>query len=119
MHKKANELRWELSANHKGGIGTCRILNILEPEEMHGTGRCFAISVVPVGGSIGKHYHTGDFETYYILKGRARFNDNGTVVELEPGDMAHCADGDFHAIENIGDCDLEYFAVIQYSEVHK
>ena len=33
--------------------------------------------------------------------------------------MTQCRDGEFHAIENIGDCDLEYIAVILYSETHK
>lgn len=119
MVKKADEIRLELSPNLKGGEGTVRILNILEPEETHGTARLFGISIIPVGGSIGKHTHEGDFETYYILKGKARVNDNGTIHELVPGDMTHCCDGDYHSIENIGDVDLEYVAVIQYSEIRK
>lgn len=119
MLKRASELRWEHSPNHKGGKGTCHILNVLEPEEMHGTGRCYAVSVLPAGASIGKHFHTGDFETYYILKGRARYNDNGAIVEIGPGDMVHCPDGGFHAIENIGEGDLEYFTSILYTETRK
>lgn len=116
MIKKADEMRLELQPHLKGGRDTTRVLNILEPEEMHGTGRLFGISIIPPGGSIGQHTHSGDFETYYILKGKARVNDNGDIQELGPGDMTHCKDGDFHSIENIGDCDLEYVAVILYSK---
>jgi len=115
MIRKAEEMKIVLEPNLKGGKDTVRLVKILEEEEMHGTGRLFAISIIPPGGSIGRHTHSGDFETYYILKGRALVNDNGTVKELKPGDMTQCKDGDYHAIENIGNEDLEYLAVILYS----
>ena len=73
------------------------------------------MSIIPPGCSIGQHTHEGDFETYYILKGRARVNDNGVIAELGPGDMTQCRDGQFHSIENTGDSDLEYLAVILYT----
>lgn len=99
----------------KGGRNTTTVVNVLDTQEMFGTGRLFGVSIIPPGGSIGKHYHCGDFETYYILKGKARVNDNGDILELGPGDMTQCKDGDFHSIENIGENDLEYIAVILYS----
>ncbi|MDR3161748.1 MAG: cupin domain-containing protein [Spirochaetaceae bacterium] len=114
MVRKAADLRINLEPNLKGGRETTRIVNILESGEMYGTGRLFGISIIPPGGSIGQHTHRGDFETYYILKGRARVNDNGLWHDLGPGDMTQCRDGDFHAIENAGDTDLEYLAVILY-----
>ncbi|MEA5010302.1 MAG: cupin domain-containing protein [Angelakisella sp.] len=119
MIKRANEMRLALEHELKGGRDTTRVYNILEPEEMFGTGRLFGISIIPPGGSIGQHTHTGDFETYYILKGKALVNDNGVVAELGPGDMIQCKDGDYHSIENPGDIDLEYVAVILYSETKK
>ena len=119
MTRKGSELSVTLEPHLKGGRGTTKVVNILEPNGMYGTGRLFGVSIIPVGGSIGQHTHQGDFETYYILKGKAKVNDNGTEYILEPGDMTHCKDGDFHAIENIGDCDLEYIAVILYSETKK
>lgn len=119
MIKKASEMSITLEPHLKGGRDTTRVINILEKDEMHGTGRLFGVSIIPPGGSIGQHTHSGDFETYYILKGVAKVNDNGHEEILGPGDMTHCKDGDFHAIENVGDCDLEYIAVILYSETHK
>lgn len=119
MTRKGVDLRLELLPNLKGGKGTTKVLNILEPEDSHGTGRLFGISMIPVGGSIGKHYHEGDFETYYILEGKAKVNDNGEEYILGPGDMTHCQDGDYHSIENIGDCELRYVACILYSETKK
>lgn len=115
MIKKAEELEIELQPNLKDGKDTVRIVNILEKNEMYGTGRLFGVSIIPPGGSIGRHTHSGDFETYYILKGKALVNDDGEISELGPGDMTQCKDGDYHSIENIGDIDLEYLAVILYS----
>lgn len=115
MIKKAKDLPIELEPNLKGGKDTVRIVNILQKDEMYGTGRLFGVSIIPPGGSIGQHTHAGDFETYYILKGKALVNDNGNICELGPGDMTQCKEGDFHSIENIGDVDLEYLAVILYS----
>jgi len=115
MIKRNADLSIKPEPNLKGGRGTVRIVNILEKEEMNGLGRLFAVSIIPPGGSIGQHTHEGDFETYYILKGRARVNDNGTVSELGPGDMTQCRDGHFHSIENSGDVDLEYLAVILFT----
>ena len=115
MIKRSEDITLKLEPNLKGGKGTVRIVNILEKEELFGLGRLFAISIIPPGGSIGQHTHEGDFETYYILKGRAKVNDNGNMAELGPGDMTQCADGQYHSIENIGDIDLEYLAVILYT----
>ena len=116
MIKRSADLSVTLEPNLKGGKGTVKIVNILEKEEMNGLGRLFGVSIIPPGGSIGQHTHRGDFETYYILKGRALANDNGNVTELGPGDMILCNDGQFHSIENIGDIDLEYIAVILYTK---
>jgi quercetin dioxygenase-like cupin family protein len=116
MVKKAADLNVVLEPNLKGGRETTRVINILETDELYGTGRLFGISIIPPGGSIGQHTHKGDFETYYILKGSARVNDNGVFYDLSPGDMTQCKAGDFHAIENSGSGDLEYLAVILYSK---
>jgi mannose-6-phosphate isomerase-like protein (cupin superfamily) len=116
MIRRGADLSIQLEPNLKGGRDTTRIVNILESAEMYGTGRLFGISIIPPGGSIGPHTHKGDFETYYILRGSARVNDNGVAYDLEPGDMTQCVDGASHSIENIGAVDLEYLALILYSK---
>ncbi|MCC2253395.1 cupin domain-containing protein [Ruminococcus sp. CLA-AA-H200] len=99
----------------KGGKGEVELINILEMDEMYNMGRFFGVTVIPPGCSGGCHTHTGDFETYFILEGKAVINDNGTEYELGPGDMMQCRDGSSHGIRNDGDCDLKYLAVILYS----
>ena len=116
MIRKLSDLSVTLEPNLKGGEGTCRVLNFLEKSEMRGAGRVCGISIIPVGCSIGKHTHVGDYEIYFILQGKGLANDNGTECILEPGDMMWCKEGDFHAMKNIGDCDLVYTATILYTQ---
>lgn len=115
MIQKASELRRSLEPNLKGGKDTVRLIHFLEPENACGTGRMFGISIIPPNGSIGYHQHSGDFEIYYIVKGSARVVDNGVEGRLMPGDAMLCRDGDSHSIENDGDIDLEYVAIILYN----
>ncbi len=113
MIRRADAMRAVHNENFRGGNGTLTMHHILEAEEMHGKGSLFARVILPPGASIGEHTHTGNFETFYILKGRAKLTDNGQILELGPGDGHLCDDGGSHALENIGAEDLELVAVIQ------
>ena len=115
MIRKAQQQKTSTQPNLKGGRDTVRLKHIIEEAESYGTGRLFAISIIPPGGSIGHHTHTGDFEIYYILKGTAKVMDNDVEDILEPGDSMICKEGESHSIENIGEIDLEYVAFILYT----
>ena len=61
------------------GAGEAEMHKILNgADEMYGKGRVFNHLVLHPGCEIGWHVHKGDGETYYILKGRGLYNDNGT-----------------------------------------
>ena len=96
----------------KGGKGSVDLIKFMESEDNCGKGRFFAYCTLPQGCSLGYHQHNGEFETYYFLKGTAKVCDNGTEEILGPGDCMVCYDGCSHSLENIGDCDLEYIAII-------
>ena len=66
------------------------------------------------GSAIGYHVHKGDSETYYIMSGTARYNDNGNIVTLSAGDVTYTASGEGHGIEAIGDEQVEMIALILY-----
>lgn len=83
-------------------------------DEMYGKGRLFSHTVLPVGAEIGWHVHHGDGETYYILRGHGEYSDNGTVVEVGPGDTTFVGDGEGHSLKNTGDEPLEAIAMILY-----
>ena len=98
--------------NKAGGKGEIFITHLLTQNEMDGQCGMFAKVVIPAGCSLGVHAHTGNTETYHILQGKAIYTDNGETYEVKPGDTTFCADGSTHGIENIGDEDLIFMALI-------
>ncbi len=98
--------------NKAGGKGEIYITHLLTPKEMVGQCEMFAKVVVPAGASLGLHYHHGNTETYHILQGTAQYTDNDKIYEVKPGDTTFCPDGAMHAIENIGEEDLIFIALI-------
>ncbi len=114
--KRKSEIIEQPNPNLRGGKLVTGITDILDIPQMRGKGRLYAITRIPPGGSIGIHKHEGDFETYYILKGKARYSANDEIYEIGPGDMVQAEDGETHGIENIGDEDLEYIALVMYTK---
>ena len=97
------------------GVGEITVRSLLNgPEEMSQKGRVFGHTTVYPGSEIGYHIHTGDSETYYILSGKGRYNDNGTIVEIGPGDVAYCAPGEGHGLACYGEEPVEMIALILY-----
>jgi len=39
----------------------------------------------------------GPDEMYNILSGTGRYNDNGSIVDVHPGDVYFCEDGESHS----------------------
>lgn len=114
MIRKKSELQVEVKENLTGGVGKVKLESILKVEELKGKGRLFKRVTLPVGSSIGVHDHTTDFEVYYILRGKGKVFDNGKFVEVNEGDVIYTADGEEHSIENIGEEELEFVAVVLY-----
>ena len=114
MIRRSDEKRVETKKLFNGE-GQVIIQNILNgAPEMYDKGRVFSHSVLKPGCEIGWHIHHGDGETYYILRGRGLYNDNGAECEVGPGDVTFCDDQQGHALKNIGDEDLEIIALILY-----
>ena len=109
----------EMGINHyehmRGGILSVSAVKFLEAADSYGAGSFFGKAAIPPGGSIGYHEHKGEFEIYYILEGTAKVNDDGKEAVLHPGDMMQCRDGSSHSIENIGDKDLVFLAMVLYN----
>ena len=98
-----------------GGAGEVEHHKILMgADEMYGKGRLFNHAVLNPGCEIGWHVHHGDSETYYILRGRGEYSDNGTLTEVGPGDVTNVGDGEGHSLKAIGDEPLEIIALILY-----
>lgn len=99
----------------RGGNGEVEAHKIIEcDEELYGKGRLFNIMVMKPGDSIGEHVHEGEEEIFHFLRGTAEYNDNGTKVQVGPGDTVFCRDGELHGMVNTGDEPLEFVALIVY-----
>lgn len=96
------------------GVGEITVRSLLNgPAELYEKGRVFAHTTVYPGSRIGNHQHTGESETYYILSGKGKYYDNGTYIDVHPGDVYFCGDGESHGIEAI-DEPIELIALILY-----
>lgn len=98
--------------NRAGGKGEVTITHLLTPTELDGKCSMFAMVTIPPGASLGVHPHNGTTETYHILQGEALYNDNGTEKKIGAGVTTFCPDGEVHGIENIGEDDLIFVALI-------
>ena len=116
MIRRHAELKIDTQKEFRGGKGSVTLEHFMDMQMANGAGRLFAQTIIPPGSSVGVHKHEGDSEVYYILEGKALVNDNGTEVEVGPGDINFCADGDSHGIENIGTADLKYIAIILFTK---
>lgn len=94
------------------GKGEISIKHLLTPAQLKDKCAMFAEVTIPVGASINFHQHIGNTETYHILQGEALYNDNGTEIKIGIGTTTFCDDGESHGIENIGNEDLIFTALI-------
>ena len=95
-----------------GGKGHLIADSILGTNEMSGGCRMYSEITLEAGCSLGEHTHTGETETYFILSGKGLYNDNGKEYEVGTGDVLFCDNGESHALENIGNTDLKFVALI-------
>ena len=114
MVRKNSDLNIETKPAPFRGTGKITVRNLLNgPDEMYNKGRVFAHTTVYPGSRIGLHMHKGASETYYILSGTGRYNDNGSIVDVHPGDVYFCEDGESHSIEATNE-PIEMIALILY-----
>ncbi len=112
MISKKNYREVDVRKGAEGGKGSIAMdkLNseVINPAKV----RKFAHAKLEPGSSVGYHVHHGESETFYILSGKALYNDNGTEMELSAGAVTFTPDGQGHSIENVGDDVLEFILLI-------
>ena len=98
----------------QGGAGCVEKWDILRADEMYGKGRVCALMALAPGHEVGRHRHEGDGEVFYILSGSGKYLLNGELVEVVPGDILFCEDGEEHQVVNDTDADLTLLAIVLY-----
>ena len=96
----------------RDGKGTVNVKDLTDKQGLYNHGRLFAHVTIEPGHSIGDHPHVNETEFYYIIRGEAVFNDNGTEVILHPGDIGATGFGQGHGLENRGTEPVEMIALI-------
>lgn len=118
MVRREEFLQSETKEGPFNGKGEITVRSLLDGDgEMYHKGRVFAHTTVYPGSAIGYHVHNNESETYYILSGEGRFNDNGTFVNVGAGDVTFTGDGEGHGLEVVGDKPIELIALILYHNV--
>lgn len=117
MIRKGNDKIYDRKPSPFDGRGEILVRSLLNgTEEMYGAGRVFAHTTVYPESSIGYHIHQKESETYYILSGTARYNDNGTIRTVTAGDVTFTGAGEGHGIEAVGPEPVEMIALILYDK---
>jgi mannose-6-phosphate isomerase-like protein (cupin superfamily) len=101
----------EIRERMRGGAGRALIRRLAPQDAMPGNCRLIAEITLEPGCSIGSHAHEGETEVFYFTAGRGRVNDDGTWVDVQPGDALVTGNAT-HAVENTGDAPLIFTAVI-------
>ncbi len=116
MVRKSDEKQVDRFEHKFGADGYITVRSLINcDKELNDKGRVFAHTTVAPHSGIGYHVHNGDTEIYYVLSGRARYNDNGTLTTIEAGDVTFTPSGTGHGIENDSDEPLDIIALIIYS----
>lgn len=115
MIRKATDCKVELREHMRDGDGTVQITHFSTAAELNEKGRLFGKITLNPGCGIGYHVHETDSELFYIIKGTAEYDDNGTPVTVTAGDVTVCPAGTGHAIKNTTDEVVELVAVIVYA----
>lgn len=116
MIRNFNDFRTEFRENMRGGDGTVVINSFVTAEELNNKGRLFGKILLKPGCGIGFHVHESDSELFYILKGTAIYDDNGTKTTVTAGDVTLTPAGSGHAIKNESSDDVELIALILYAD---
>ena len=94
------------------GKGLIHIKDLTDVEGLYHHGRMFAHITVDPGCSIGYHDHVHETEFYYVLRGEAVFNDDGSEVIVRAGDVCAPGFGASHGLENRTEEPVELIALI-------
>lgn len=95
-----------------GGAGYLLKELLINEEQMGEHCGLFGNITLEKGCVLGYHEHHGETETYYIVSGRGLYDDNGTKIEVQAGDVVFCEDGNGHGLENTEEEDLVFVALI-------
>lgn len=106
MKIKFENIKEAVIPDLQGGVGNISASMFFDAGNMIMTCR------IPVGASIGYHLHDEGSEMNYIIRGKGKAVCDGAEELLSAGECHYCPKGSSHSMENVGDEELELFAVV-------
>jgi quercetin dioxygenase-like cupin family protein len=94
-----------------GGEGPIEFRRLLTASAFAAAVDFVDFTVIPPGTTIGKHYHVGNEELYYVAAGRPLVCVNGDERRLDARDVAVVRSGQWHELRNDTEDDVEIFVV--------
>ena len=85
---------------------------LVESDQMYEAGRLFARITIAPGASLAYHRHDDEMESFYVLKGTCRIQDNNETAYLTPGDVLITPTGQAHSVTNESTESVELIALI-------
>ena len=86
--------------NMDGGKGTVMYRRALGPSAFVSNWAFVDHLLIPVGASVGRHYHAGVDEVYFVIKGKGKVHVNDEVADIAYGDAVPVKAGEIHSLES-------------------
>jgi len=102
-------------ANMTGGKDTVFYRRALGPSAFISNWAFVDHLLIPPDASVGKHFHKGVDEVYFVIKGKGVIHVNDEMAEVVYGDAIPVLAGEVHYLENNSD---EPFEMIVYGIAH-
>jgi len=112
MYRKTSTLAPKIVEGLRGGTGNAHVTALFTDEERPAPYRMFSRVLLEKGATIGYHQHETDCEIYYVISGTGIVSDNGTEIQVGPGDVVRTSNGEGHSVLALSEGGLELLAVI-------
>ena len=86
--------------NMNGGKDTVFYRRALGPGSFDSNWAFFDHLLIPVGSTVGRHFHAGVDEVYLVIKGKGKVHVNDEVADLVYGDAVPVKAGEIHSFES-------------------
>ncbi len=93
--------------NMNGGADTVFYRRALGPGAFASNWAFVDHLLIPVGATVGRHYHQGVDEVYFVIKGKGKVRVNDEVADVAYGDAIPVKAGEIHTLESSSDEPLE------------
>jgi len=86
--------------NMNGGKDTVFYRRALGPGSFESNWAFVDHLIIPVGSTVGRHYHSGVDEVYFVIKGKGKVHVNDEVADIAYGDAVPVRAGEIHELES-------------------